>query len=64
MTDVASCQPWLMADEKPNVSALVDLGPRVHWYKLEEARDTVDRAGVDITWAAARRMLSLPSHAR
>ena len=57
-------QPWLKTDNKPNLSALIDRGPYVYRYTLEEALDAVDRAGFDIMWAAVRGMLYVAGHAR
>jgi SAM-dependent methyltransferase len=57
-------QPWLKTDEKPNLSALVDRGPYVYWYTLEEALEAVDRVGFEITWAGVRGMLYVSCHAR
>jgi ubiquinone/menaquinone biosynthesis C-methylase UbiE len=50
-------QPWLKADDRPNLGALADRGPYVYWYTLEEALDALDRAGFDVTWAAVHGML-------
>jgi SAM-dependent methyltransferase len=56
-------QPWLMTDEKPNLSALVDRRPYVYWYTLEEALGAIDRVGFEIRWAAVRGMLYVACHA-
>jgi SAM-dependent methyltransferase len=50
-------QPWLKTDARPNLGALADRGPYVYWYTLEEALDSLDRVGFDITWAAVHGML-------
>ena len=50
-------QPWLKADDRPNLAALVDRGPYVYWYTLEEALDALDRVGFEIAWAAVHGML-------
>jgi SAM-dependent methyltransferase len=57
-------QPWLKTDAKPNLSALVDRGPYVYWYTLEEALEAVDSVGFDITWAGVHGMLYVACHAR
>jgi SAM-dependent methyltransferase len=46
-------QPWLKAGDKPHLGALVDRGPYVYWYRVNEALDALARAGFRITWVGS-----------
>jgi len=42
------CLPWLKLGGKTNYRALIDRGPRVHWYKIEETYNLLEGVGFDI----------------
>lgn len=37
--------PWLKLGNKPNIMAIIDKGPYVYWYKLEEIEQILKEAG-------------------
>jgi hypothetical protein len=43
--------PWLLVGGRPNVSALLDHGPHIHWYTSREAESLLEATGFSIVFS-------------
>ena len=52
------CLPWLKLGGKANYRALIDRGPRVYWYKIDEACRVLEDVGFHIVDVGTNRQIA------
>jgi SAM-dependent methyltransferase len=52
--------PWVRRGGRPNIGALIDQGPYIHWFTTEEARERLEAAGFSVEFSGgAEAVVSL-----
>ena len=54
--------PWVLRRGRPNLGALVDVGPHIHWFTLSEAKALLEAAGFTVDLAGTAADIDADAH--